>query len=203
MTLVLWNFCYRVLRDDGPNLNFDLTFPHSYTVVPTELSSDGSHPPIYFPGGTRGGGRDGLLLRFVASSGEEWSGCFAFGDYELSGVFATPNSDRACVVSNGTGYWVHVNEPEKSSEVRVFPIRDVRVVTDAQILLLADFTSLFAFGSDAELWKHRMCCDDLKISAIQQGIVLGTGYNPTNSDNTKSEFAVELATGLILQSPWF
>lgn len=184
------------------NFTFDLTFPHSYRVVPTELSPNGEHPPIYFPGGTRNGGKDGLLLRFTASNGDQWSGCFAFGDYELCGVFASPDPDRVCVVSNGTGYWVDVNEPEKSSEMHVLPIRDVRIVTDARILLLADFTSLSAFGSDGQLWKHRVCWDDLKISDIQQGIVSGTGYNPTNSEHSKSKFAVELATGRILQSPW-
>jgi hypothetical protein len=105
-------------------------------------------------------------------------------------------------VSNGAGYWVHVNEPEKSSELHVFPIRDARIVTGAGILLLADFTSLFAFGSDGQLWTHRVCCDDLKILDIQQGIVSGTGYDPTNSKQSASKFSIELATGRVLQSPW-
>jgi hypothetical protein len=184
------------------NLTFDLTFPHSYTVVPTELSRNGEHPPIYFPGGTRTGGKDGLLLRFTTSNGDQWSGCFAFGDYELCGVFASPDPHCVCVVSNGTGYWVRVNEPEKTSAMHVLPIRFVRIIPDARMLLLADFTSLSAFGADGQLWKNRVCWDDLKISIIQQGIVSGTGYDPTNSDRTESKFAVELATGRILQSPW-
>ena len=120
----------------------------------------------------------------------------------MCGVFATPNPDRACVVSNGTGYWVDVNDPAESSEMRVLPIRDVQIVTDARILLLADFGSLSAFGSGGQLWKHRVCWDDLKISDVQKGIVSGTGFDPTNSERSKSEFAVELATGRILQSPW-
>jgi hypothetical protein len=120
----------------------------------------------------------------------------------MCGVFASPDPDRVCVVSAGTGYWVHVEEPEKSSKMRVLPIKDVRIVTAARILLLADFTSLFAFGSDGQLWKHQVCRDDLKISDIQQGIVSGTGYDPTNSEQNRSKFAVELATGRILQSPW-
>jgi len=53
------------------NLTFDLAFPHSYTVVPAELSRNGEHPPIYFPGGTRTIGKDGLLLRFTASDGDQ------------------------------------------------------------------------------------------------------------------------------------
>jgi hypothetical protein len=185
------------------NPTFDLTFPHSYTVTPTELSRNGEHPPIYFPAVARTGGKDGLLLRFTAANGKQWDGCFAFGDYELCGVFAMPDADRACVVSSGTGYCVHVNEPQKSSEMGVLPIRDVRIVADARMLLLADFTSLCAFGSDGQLWKHRVCWDDLKISGIQEGIVSGTGYDPTNSEQTISRFAVELATGRVLRSPGF
>jgi hypothetical protein len=184
------------------NLTFDLTFPHSYTVMRTELSRNGEHPPIYFPGRLKTGGKDGLLLRFTPINGMHWDGCFAFGNHEMCGVFASPDPNRVCVVSNGTGYWVHVDEPEKSSKMRVLPIRDVRIITAERILLLVDFTSLFAFGSDGQLWQHRVCWDDLKISDIQQGIVSGTGYDPTNSEQSISTFAVELATGRILQSPW-
>jgi hypothetical protein len=184
------------------NLTFDLTFPHSYAVVPTKLSGSGAPPPIYFPRGTRTGGKDGILLRFTPSTGDQWSGCFAFGDYGLCGVFATPNPDCVCVVSKGTGYWVHVNEPEKPSEMRALPIRDVRIVSDARILLLADFTALSAFGPDGRLWRRSVCWDDLKISEVQKGVVSGTGYDPTNSAHSKAEFAVELATGRILKSPF-
>jgi hypothetical protein len=181
---------------------FDLTFPHSFTVEPTELSPNGEHPPIYFPGLTTAGGKDGLLLRFTTSNGKQWDGYFAFGDYTLCGVFALPDPDCVCVVSNGTGYWVHVNEPGKFFEIRGFPIRDVRIVTEARILLVADFTSLYAFGFDGQLWEHQVCWDDLKIQDIRGGVVRGVGYDPTNRKQTIAEFAVELATGRILQSPW-
>jgi|ERR1700722_676948 len=184
------------------NLTFDQTFAHSYRVIPTELSRNGEHPPIYFPSLKRTGGKDGLLLRFTTSDGKQWDGCFAFGNYGLCGVFALPDPARVCVVSNGAGYWVHVNEPEKSSELHVFPIRDARIVTGAGILLLADFTSLFAFGYDGQLWRHCVCWDDLKILDIQEGIVSGTGYDPTNSKQRASKFSIELATGRVLQSPW-
>ena len=102
----------------------------------------------------------------------------------------------------GSGYWVYVNEPEKSSAIRVFPIRDVRAVTDAQILLFADFTDLSAFGPDGQLWKHRVCWDDLKIQDIRDGVVRGVGYDPRNRKQSIAEFAVEVATGRVLVSPW-
>jgi hypothetical protein len=185
------------------DVTFDLTFPHSYTINRvTELPGNGQHPPIYFPGATTAGGRDGLLLRFASANGEEWSGCFAFGDYEFCGVFAVPDPDCACIVSRGAGYWVKVREPQKSFPMRFFPIRDVRIVLDARALLLADFTSLCAFGCDGQLWEHRVCWDDLKIQDIREGIVRGVGYDPTNRKRSVSEFAVELATGRVLVSPW-
>lgn len=167
-----------------------------------ELSPSGDPPPIYFPSLTRIGGKDGLLLRFTTSNGKQWDGCFAFGDYGLRGVFACPDPNCACVVSDGTGYWVSVNEPENSFELGVLPIRDIRSVADPPILLVADFTSLYAFGPDGQLWKRRLCWDDLNISRIQQGIGSGTGYDPTNSEQRTSGFAVELATGRVLRSAW-
>jgi hypothetical protein len=124
------------------NLTCDLTFPHSYTVAPTH----------HFKWQSVG-----------------WL-CFAFGDYGVCGVFAFPDPDCVCVVSDGKDYWVHVNEPEKSSELAALPIRDIRSIPDARILLLADFTSLYAFGSDGQHWKQRVCWDGLNISDIQEGI---------------------------------
>jgi len=184
------------------DISLDFSFPHSYSVIQMrELPGDGRHPPIYFPALTTTHGNDGPLFRFTRSDGKQWSGCFAFGDYTLCGVFATPNPDCACVVSKGNGYWVDVNEPEKSSSMDVFPIRDVRAVLDARILLLANFTDLFAFGPDGRRWAHQVCWDELKIQEIAQGIVRGTGYDPTNRKQSIAEFAVELATGRVLESP--
>jgi hypothetical protein len=38
------------------DITFDLTFPHSYSVIElTELPGTGRHPPIYFPAGAGGG----------------------------------------------------------------------------------------------------------------------------------------------------
>jgi hypothetical protein len=186
------------------DVTLDLSFPHSYSVIQMkELPGDGRHPPIYFPGLTTTHGKDGPLFRFTRADGRQWSGCFAFGDYALSAVFATPDPDCVCVVSRGTGYWVYVNKPEKSFEMRVFPIRDVRAVTDARILLFANFSDLFAFGPEGQLWNHRVCWDDLKIQDIAQGIVRGVGYDPTNRKQSIAEFAVELATGRVLVSPCF
>jgi hypothetical protein len=197
------NSAVRLFSTMAPYVTFDLTFPHSYSVILlSELPGNDLRRPIYFPGVTTRGGKDGLLLRFTCSNDKQWSGCFAFGDHEMCGVFAVPNPDCVCVVSKGSGYWIYVNEPEKSSQVQVFPIRDVRVVPDARTLLLTDFTSLHAFGSDGQLWKHRVCWDDLKIQDIRAGIVRGVGYDPTNRKQSVAEFAVELATGRVLVSPW-
>ena len=185
------------------DVTIDLTFDHSYAVIQlTELPGDGKHSPIYFPGASRTGGKDGVLLKFTRANDAQWTGCFAFGDYQFCGVFALPNPNCVCVVSNGAGYWVYVNEPEKSSEMRVFPIRDVRVIPDAQILLFADFTSLSAFGPDGQLWERQVCWDDLKIQDIQGGVARGVGYDPTNRKQSTAEFAIELATGRVLVSAY-
>ena len=185
------------------DLTLDLTFPHSYSLIQLhELPGDGRNGPIYFPGMKTTHGKDGPLFRFTCSNGKQWIGCFAFGDYQFSGVFATPNPDFACVVSKGDGYWVDVNEPEKSSTMNVFPIREVRAVLDTRILLLTNFTDLIAFDHNGQLWKHRVCWDDLKIQEIRGGIVRGVGYDPTYRKQSVAEFAVELATGRVLASPW-
>jgi hypothetical protein len=197
------NFAIKLRSTMSTDLTLDLSFPHSYSLIQLhELPGDGRNGPIYFPGLTTRGGGDGPLFRFTCSNGKQWSGCFAFGNHKFSGVFATPNPDRVCVVSKGEGYWVDVNEPEKSSTMNVFPIRDVRVVIEARILLIANFSVLYAFGPDGRLWAEEVCGDDLKIQEIEGNIVRGVGYDPRNGNQTRAEFAVELATGRVLESPW-
>jgi hypothetical protein len=100
-----------------------------------------------------------MLLRFKSEDSKEWWGVFAFGDFRLSGVFASPHPHRACVMSKGAGYWVNVDIPSESTKIDVLhPIRDVRIAV--QMMLFVDFCHIAAFGADGLLWKKYVCWDE-------------------------------------------
>ena len=185
---------------------FDLTFDHSYEVSLAELSGTGYPSPLYFPGGSKIGGRhsDGILLGFTTQQGQRWLGLFAFGMLggNLSVVCSAPHPDWACVVAKGAGYWINVNTQE-CREVPLIPIRDIRVLPLEQILLISSFTDVAALGAKKILWRYRVCWDDLKISEIKDGKVLGTGFDPTNKQQSETEFSVDLRTGRVLTSAYF
>ena len=163
---------------------------------------------IYLPDGSTTSGKDGFLLRFGPADGPEWLGSFAFGfhsssQYTLSRVFATPNPSYACVVSGCVAYLVNAANPKGCSPLRLWPVRDVRVVVPQSLLALADFTSIQAIGREGPTWKsERLCWDDLRIVEIKDGILRGVGSDPTNALNPESEFLLDLKTGRALHSAY-
>jgi hypothetical protein len=187
---------------------FDLTFEHNYDVQLAEELPGNGQGVIYLPGGSTTSGKDGFLLRFSPIGGSEWLGCFAFGfhpssQYTLSGVFATPNPSYAVVISGGVAYRVNAATPRDCSQIRLSPVRDIRVVVPQNLLALADFTSVEAIGRDGSHWKsERLCWDDLSILEIRDGILHGAGSDPTNALNPESEFLLDLKTGRALRSAY-
>ena len=139
---------------------------------------------IYFPSGSVTGGKDGLLLEFKPNDGERWLGCFAFGhsSYSFRAIFASPNPHYAGVVSRGAPYWVNARDPAACSELKFFPVLDTRVLAEERLLLMSDFSSVALVGHDAVSWRSpQLCWDELQILKIDNGIVTGVGYDPTDS----------------------
>jgi hypothetical protein len=69
------------------------------------------------------------------------------------------------------------------------------------MLVLADFTSLAAYGSNGLAWRSpRVCWDELKILKVTHATIEGLGYDPINS--SQSRFVVDIKTGRsLLPSP--
>ena len=105
------------------------------------------------------------------------------------------------MISSGAAYLVNSEQPEACEEVGIKPVRDVRSVTEHQLLVLGDFTSLAAYGKSGLVWRSpRLCWDELKILNITHDTIEGIGYDAINGD--ESRFAVEIRTGRsLLSSP--
>lgn len=166
--------------------------------VLTELpSGSGDTRRFYYPGAKLTGGKDGLIVRVVPVNGQEWVGVFATGDEFgtlLNGVFTCPDEDMICVVSGGIGYLVHASTPEWSSEVPVAPITRVLQMPESDILVVASFTDLSAWGRDGLRWRtKRLVWDELRVTAYDNRRLSGIGFDPTQSEPVR--FSVDLRTG--------
>lgn len=184
-------------------LDVDFTFPRSYDVEEvSDFPGSGKFdvPVFYVPRPKNRPEHDGLWLKIRPQTGKSWIGVFAFG-YGITCVLSSPDPHCACVISTGAAYLVNSEQPEACEQLRISPVLDARSVVEHQLLLLADFTSLFALGRSGLVWKSpRLCWDELKILNITHDTVEGTGYDAINQG--ESRFAVDIRTGRsLLPSP--
>ncbi len=178
-------------------LEHDFVFPHSYEVegLPELPGSGGFDVPAhYFPPPKNRPDHNGLWLKVVPATGKPWIGVFRFlfdSPHSFSCIVSTPDSERVCVISGSAGYLVNVENPKVSEEV-VIPVLNVLSLPEHDLLVLADFTGLAAYGRNGLSWRSpRLCWDELKIVKVTHNTIEGTGYDPTNSVSSESRFAVE------------
>jgi len=175
----------------------DTIFPHFYefewlTEIPGKL------PHYYYPGASRQGGQDGLLVKILTEEGRIWLGTFSFGKVTakgISGVYTTPDPYRFCVVSRGEGYLVHANDPSIWEPVLVTPITDVRLIPAREMIIFANFTSLIGYGLTGIKWHtRRLAWDGLKITHVTEDLVNGEYWDIRTESMV--DFTVDLATGV-------
>lgn len=171
-------------------------FPHNYRAdILTEFPS-GEARTFYYPGGSDRGGRDGLAIALTAHNGERWIGIFAFGGFggSITALASTPDPGTLCVVSEGDGYLVKVDDPDHWSDIPVVPVTYLQPIPESGMIVVADYTSIAALGGDRLLWRTKQISwDGIFISHIGPHYIEGEGWDPTMK--TRPAFRVSLATG--------
>lgn len=171
-----------------------LPFEHEYEC---DVLSESTGPKIYFPGASKEGGRDGLIVSIVPQNRTPWIGVFAFGELSpkgTSGVFSTPNPHRLCVVSRGMAYLVSAHAPEKWEIVPAAPVMDVRCVKKHGIIVFANFTEIIAYGSHGVQWRTaRLTWDGMKVVDVTDDVLTGEFWD-IQSESTQP-FTIDLKTG--------
>jgi len=181
-------------------LDIDLTYGHSYEVEELrEIPGAGALdvPLFYIPPPRGRPEHDGLWLKFAAATGKPWVGVFAFGCTSppaFSRVVSSPDPERAVVIATGAGFLVKADDPSQWEEIQVRPILDIRSAPEHGILIFSDFTRLAAYGHKGLIWRSpKVCWDELRIGNVTRDTIEGTGYDPTNLDESK--FVVDIRTG--------
>lgn len=178
-------------------MTIDNPFPSLFEFrILTEIGS-GDTRRMFFPGAVKSGGHDGINVRIVPHEGEAWVGTFAsgrFGNKAITGVFATPNPSKLCVVAGGQAYVVDVTNPKAHEEISLVPIIAVRSSEKYRLLIFANHTELLAIGDNGIAWRtERLSWDGLKLTAMDDENIRGVFWD-IQSESERS-FIVNLADG--------
>ena len=151
---------------------------------------------LWYPGASRVGGRDGLILEVRPTDAEPWIGMFASGDLFPAGsasAVALPDRTSLAVTCNGAGYRVCARDPDDWGEISSTVVRNPLVVSSPELVLFVEFTVIVAWGPHGRAWEARPpIYDDLAVVGISGHLLTATGSSPPG---TTREFAVDLRTG--------
>ena len=183
-------------------LRLELDFPTTYEVEQLgRIDRSGGLRAYSFPDAVPIGPQlemaDRPILRVTPETGDAWVGVFNGADYGAPAaaggqLIAWPDRESLCVVYAGGGVVVRADDPMQTYEIDAFPITGTFVVPEGGVVLFADFTNLAAYGPDGLLWRsRRLAVDDLRIDAVEDGVIHAHGFFGVRSDR----FTVDLATG--------
>jgi hypothetical protein len=146
----------------------DARFAHMYTYTLMRERPGSPALTYFYPGARTDGGRDGVLIRFVPAGRRPWIGVFAWGRGGTTGVYTHPDAECVCVVAQGVGYIVRVDEPTQWMEIAAQPIVGVAAVLDHGLLVFGTYTHLLAYGADGPVWQTgRLALDELRITGVE------------------------------------
>jgi hypothetical protein len=138
-------------------------------------------------------------LKFSYGNLGGWWGVFAASSKRSTGLSIAstmPDPDRCIVASYGTGYVVNVKTPEDWQVVKVDPVLQLIVVSDDNLILLSDFTSIVAYGREGLKWQSgSLCSDQLEVKGPNGKFVACTGWDAAK--NSEVSFSVDMLTGKI------
>jgi hypothetical protein len=192
-------------------LYFD--FPARYEVVVLDRIG-GGHEYIGRAYGFPAGGAldpqqelaDGPILGVIPAEGDPWVGVFYGGGYgappaATSRVVGWPDEVSLCVVYTGNAVVVRSDSPEVNLELDVFPVCDVLAVPEHNMVVFADFTTLYAYNAKGFAWgTDRLVWDELKILGVEGDAVRLSGFDAPA--NAYPEFTVDLRTGKATDRPY-
>jgi hypothetical protein len=151
----------------------------------------GAERILHFPQATTRGGHDGLMLRISPAHSSSWIGIFQFDDFPLSAL-AVADETRFYVVSKGIGYLVTADAPEEYQLLRMFPIVGFYTVPDSSMVILHDFTDVYAMGPNGVIWHTgRLATDDVRITEVDAHHIKGTAFY----HGAEVSFVIDVQTG--------
>jgi hypothetical protein len=180
-------------------MNVILDFPYSYVIDVEPGWPDINEEVASFNCRVKNVGFSGEFqgIRFYPKSGGSWFGQFEKGKGKIfaSAVFSTPNADEVCVIAYGAGYWVNAETRHVEPIACDYLITQVEVSKDTSSILMCTFWDLYSFQGPLPTWiNKRVAMDDLKITGIDNGVILAEGFVKGCTENLK----IDAQTGQLM-----
>lgn len=176
-----------------------LDFPHDYIVRTLDELPNSAQRPHYFSA-ARGNQPDRVSLQVTPKGAASWIGLFAgepSGSYR-TGVYTTADPCSLLVVCNGTGYVVDVRNPEQYQVLPISPVLEVLCATNAELLIMANYTDLLAWGRGGLQWRtDRVSYDGIRNLNLSVDVIRGLAWSPVDGD---FPFALDLLSGSLQTS---
>ena len=111
-----------------------------------------------------------------------------------SGVLGCPRAEEMCAVAGGYAYVIDTSRPERSSQVPLRPVVEVRVVREAGLLVFVGFHGMVAWGVEGLAWETaRLSWEGVRVTEVVEGRMEGFGWEMRPDREVK--FSVDLRTG--------
>jgi hypothetical protein len=180
----------------------DLTFPHSWSSeilkAPPLISPARQYTyPLQIAGEEDALTRGALLLMVKPAIGGAFLATCALGFTDPSmpnGVYACPNADELCAVAGGYVYVIDAARPERSAQISLKPVAEVRVLAEQGLLVFVGFHSMVAWGASGLAWEtRRLSWEGLRLGDVKDSVLHGFGWDLMADKEVA--FTVDLRTG--------
>ena len=141
--------------------------------------------------------RGALLVQVHPAGGGTFLATCAlgFGDPAMPmGVWACPNSREMCAIAGGYAYIIDTAAPERSEQIPLKPVVEVRVLAEHGLLVFVGFHAMAAWGREGLAWEtKRLSWEGIRVTGVEGNALRGFGWNLQTDKEV--EFAVDLRTG--------
>jgi hypothetical protein len=146
--------------------------------------------------------QEGLVVKFVTSTGQRWVGNFARGFGHLSAVRPGLGPQATIVVSGGAAYVVDV-ERQQVVEEMTQPLEHIEYLDDLDRMLLGNGLWFEAISRSGHLWRtRRISWDGMRDLKRVDATLRGEAYSPVGPPDWYT-FELDLRTGEVIGGSYF
>jgi len=145
---------------------------------------------------------EGYVVRFFKSDGSSWVANFRPGWTNYYNIFDYPELKTVVVFAGGQGY---IMSPDKEIPNYIFglTITDVLQMSNGSLVCSDGIGITLLDKSNGQIWRsERISWDGIIDLEINNDILSGKAYDPTNSNQEWSDFSLNLLTKEITGGTW-
>jgi hypothetical protein len=138
-------------------------------------------------------------IRVYPQKGESWIARF---ESNIAGAFSialsTPDPDHACIIANGSGYWVDTATKTAQGLRLNLPITNAVASRKHALIVVTTWTDIVAYRSAEPVFHlQRIADDSLQISTLEEDILTVAGFI-RGADDT--QLKIGLVSGKLLHA---